>query len=184
MSWTGIVLFIQLFFGIVIGLYFWNLLRNQRTQKVTIDKESKKEMEALRKMRSIKLSEPLSERVRPKGFQDIVGQEDGIRALKAALCGPNPQHVIVYGPPGVGKQPLLVLSWKKRNVMLIHRLRKMRYLWSSMPQPQDSMNGASQTHSLVPCMTRFTKGRERWTGRHSAAKTRSRYTCSWRGSVY
>ncbi|MGG0858790.1 MULTISPECIES: ATP-dependent protease LonB [unclassified Bacillus (in: firmicutes)] len=103
MSWTGIVLFIQLFFGIVIGLYFWNLLRNQRTQKVTIDKESKKEMEALRKMRSIKLSEPLSERVRPKGFQDIVGQEDGIRALKAALCGPNPQHVIVYGPPGVGK---------------------------------------------------------------------------------
>lgn len=84
MSWTGIVLFIQLFFGIVIGLYFWNLLKNQRTQKVTIDKESKKEMEALRKMRSIKLSEPLSERVRPKGFQDIVGQEDGIRALKAA----------------------------------------------------------------------------------------------------
>ena len=103
MSWTGIVLFIQLFFGIVIGLYFWNLLRNQRTQKVTIDKKSKKEKEAPRKMRSKKLSEPLSERVRPKGFQDIVGQEDGIRALKAALCGPNPQHVIVYGPPGVGK---------------------------------------------------------------------------------
>ncbi|MGM0859743.1 MAG: ATP-dependent protease LonB [Bacillota bacterium] len=103
MSWTGIALFIQLFFGIVIGLYFWNLLKNQRTQKVTIDKESKKEMEQLRKMRSIRLSEPLSEKVRPKSFQDIVGQEDGIKALKAALCGPNPQHVIVYGPPGVGK---------------------------------------------------------------------------------
>ncbi|MES1035241.1 ATP-dependent protease LonB [Bacillus pumilus] len=118
MSWTGIVLFIQLFFGIVIGLYFWNLLRNQRTQKVTIDKESKKEMEALRKMRSIKLSEPLSERVRPKGFQDIVGQEDGIRALKAALCGPNPQHVIVYGPPGVGKTAAarLVMEEAKRHV--------------------------------------------------------------------
>lgn len=42
MSWTGIALFVQLFFGIVIGLYFWNLLKNQRTQKVTIDKESKK----------------------------------------------------------------------------------------------------------------------------------------------
>ncbi|MBR3379328.1 MAG: ATP-dependent protease LonB, partial [Bacillus sp. (in: Bacteria)] len=117
MSWTGIVLFIQLFFGIVIGLYFWNLLKNQRTQKVTIDKESKKEMEALRKMRSIKLSEPLSERVRPKGFQDIVGQEDGIRALKAALCGPNPQHVIVYGPPGVGKTAAarLVMEEAKRH---------------------------------------------------------------------
>lgn len=66
MSWTGIALFIQLFFGIIIGLYFWNLLKNQRTQKVTIDKESKKEMEQLRKMRAISLSEPLSEKVRPK----------------------------------------------------------------------------------------------------------------------
>ncbi len=100
MSWTGIALFVQLFFGIVIGLYFWNLLKNQRTQKVTIDKESKKEMEQLRKMRAISLSEPLSEKVRPKSFQDIVGQEDGIKALKAALCGPNPQHVIIYGYSG------------------------------------------------------------------------------------
>ncbi|MCP9300189.1 MULTISPECIES: ATP-dependent protease LonB [Bacillus] len=117
MSWTGIALFIQLFFGIIIGLYFWNLLKNQRTQKVTIDKESKKEMEQLRKMRAISLSEPLSEKVRPKSFQDIVGQEDGIKALKAALCGPNPQHVIVYGPPGVGKTAAarLVLEEAKKH---------------------------------------------------------------------
>lgn len=117
MSWTGIALFIQLFFGIIIGLYFWNLLKNQRTQKVTIDKESKKEMERLRKMRAISLSEPLSEKVRPKSFKDIVGQEDGIKALKAALCGPNPQHVIVYGPPGVGKTAAarLVLEEAKKH---------------------------------------------------------------------
>src|SRR5690606_12267496 len=31
------------------------------------------------------------------------GQEEGVKALAAALCGPNPQHVIIYGPPGVGK---------------------------------------------------------------------------------
>lgn len=117
MSWTGIALFIQLFFGIVIGLYFWNLLRNQRTQKVSIDKESRKEMDQLRKMRSISLTEPLSERVRPSSFQDIVGQEDGIKSLKAALCGPNPQHVIIYGPPGVGKTAAarLVLEEAKKN---------------------------------------------------------------------
>lgn len=117
MSWTGIALFIQLFFGIVIGLYFWNLLKNQRTQKVSIDRESKKEMEQLKKMRSISLSEPLSEKVRPSSFKDIVGQEDGIKALKAALCGPNPQHVIIYGPPGVGKTAAarLVLEEAKKN---------------------------------------------------------------------
>ncbi|MCM3596428.1 ATP-dependent protease LonB [Metabacillus idriensis] len=117
MSWTGIALFVQLFFGVIIGLYFWNLLKNQRTQKVSIDRESRKEMEQLKKMRSIKLSEPLSERVRPKSFSDIVGQEDGIKALKAALCGPNPQHVIIYGPPGVGKTAAarLVLEEAKQN---------------------------------------------------------------------
>ncbi|MET3697357.1 Lon-like ATP-dependent protease [Bacillus oleivorans] len=118
MSWTGIALMIQLFFGIIIGLYFWNLLKSQRTQKVTIDKESRKEMEQLRKLRSIKLTEPLAEKVRPSSFADIIGQEDGIKSLKAALCGPNPQHVIIYGPPGVGKTAAarLVLEEAKKNM--------------------------------------------------------------------
>ncbi|MDI3094834.1 ATP-dependent protease LonB [Priestia megaterium] len=117
MNWTNIALMVQLFFGIIIGLYFWNLLRNQRTQKVSIDRDSKKEMEQLQKMRAISLTEPLAERVRPSSFSDIVGQEDGIRSLKAALCGPNPQHVIVYGPPGVGKTAAarLVLEEAKKN---------------------------------------------------------------------
>ena len=117
MNWTGIALIIQLFFGIVIGMYFLNLLKGQRTQKVSIDRDSRKEMDQLRKMRSISLTEPLSERVRPITFADIVGQEDGIKSLKAALCGPNPQHVIIYGPPGVGKTAAarLVLEEAKRN---------------------------------------------------------------------
>lgn len=68
-----------------------------------MEKESKKEMEKLRKLREIKLTEPLSEKTRPSTFNEIVGQQQGLRALKAALCGPNPQHVIIYGPPGIGK---------------------------------------------------------------------------------
>lgn len=103
MSFTGIILLVQLFFGVIIGLYFFNLLKSQRSHKVSIDRESRKEMDQLRKMRAVKLTEPLAERVRPASFQDIVGQSDGIKALKAAICGPNPQHVIIYGPPGVGK---------------------------------------------------------------------------------
>ncbi|MEK7014639.1 MULTISPECIES: ATP-dependent protease LonB [Bacillus] len=117
MSWTNIFLLVQLVFGVIVGLYFWHLLRNQRTQKVSIDRESKKELEQLRKMREVSLTEPLAEKVRPTSFVDIVGQEDGIKSLKAALCGPNPQHVIIYGPPGVGKTAAarLVLEEAKRN---------------------------------------------------------------------
>lgn len=118
MNWAGIALLIQLFFGVIIGIYFWNLLKSQRTGRVSVEKESKKELEQLRKLRSISLSEPLSEKVRPKSFAEIVGQEDGIRSLRAALCGPNPQHIIVYGPPGVGKTAAarLVLEEAKKNI--------------------------------------------------------------------
>ncbi|KRF54415.1 Lon protease [Bacillus sp. Soil745] len=117
MNWTGLALFIQLFFGIIIGLYFLNLLKGQRTQKVSIDRDSRKEMDQLRKMRAISLTEPLAEKVRPSTFNEIIGQEDGIKSLKAALCGPNPQHVIIYGPPGVGKTAAarLVLEEAKKN---------------------------------------------------------------------
>lgn len=94
---------IQIFFAIVIGLYFWNLLKTQNHNRNAIERESRKELDRLRRMRSISLTEPLSERTRPITIDDIVGQKDGLKALRAALCGPNPQHVIMYGPPGVGK---------------------------------------------------------------------------------
>ena len=94
---------IQFFFVLVIGLYFLNLLRTQQGTRVAVERESAREMERLKRLRDIALNEPLSERTRPKTFADVVGQAEGMRALKAALCGPNPQHVLVYGPPGIGK---------------------------------------------------------------------------------
>lgn len=100
---TEVLMIIQLFFTIIMGIYFFNALKGQQSNKIVIDKENKKEMEKLRRMRNIKLAEPLTEKSRPSSFQEVIGQEKGIKALKAALCGPNPQHVIIYGPPGVGK---------------------------------------------------------------------------------
>ena len=113
----NIVTVIQFFFAVVIGLYFWNLLRSQQGNRVAVERESKKEMDKLQRMRSISLTEPLSEKTRPTTFAEIVGQEDGLKALRAALCGPNPQHVLVYGPPGVGKTAAarLILEEAKRN---------------------------------------------------------------------
>ncbi len=100
---TTTLFIIQFFFSIIIGLYFLNLYRSQQGNKSAIEKESKKELDKLRRLREIKLTEPLSEKTRPSTLEEIVGQEQGIKALRAALCGPNPQHVIIYGPPGVGK---------------------------------------------------------------------------------
>lgn len=102
-SFTGVLGLVQIFFAVVIGLYFFNLLRNQQTSRVAVDRESRKEMDQLERMRQISLTEPLSEKTRPATFDEIIGQDSGLKALRAALCGPNPQHVILYGPPGIGK---------------------------------------------------------------------------------
>jgi len=76
---------------------------SKKKDNSVLEKENEKEMEKLNKLRMIKLTEPLTEKSRPSNLEEIIGQEKGIKALKAALCGPNPQHVIIYGPPGVGK---------------------------------------------------------------------------------
>ncbi|GIP39170.1 ATP-dependent protease LonB [Paenibacillus sp. J31TS4] len=117
MSLSVILMIIQLFFAVIIGLYFWNLLRSQQTNRTAVDRESRKEVEKLRKMRTISLSKPLAEKTRPSSVSDIVGQKEGLKALKAALCGPNPQHVLIYGPPGVGKTAAarVILEEAKKN---------------------------------------------------------------------
>nr|WP_152025103.1 ATP-dependent protease LonB [Clostridium estertheticum] len=108
---------VQFFFTVVIGLYFFNALKAQKSGKSVVGKENRKEMENLRKMKNISLTEPLTEKSRPTKFEEVIGQEEGIKALQAAICGPNPQHVIIYGPPGIGKTAaarLVLADAKKR----------------------------------------------------------------------
>jgi len=70
-------------------------------------------------LRKIALTTPLSEKTRPVHFNEIIGQKEGIKALRAALCGPNPQHVLIYGAPGVGKTAAarLILEEAKKNTL-------------------------------------------------------------------
>ncbi|MDP4178707.1 MAG: ATP-dependent protease LonB [Bacillota bacterium] len=114
---TNIFIIIEFFCTIVIGVYFLIALKNQQSSKVIINKESKKEMEKLYKMKKIGLTIPLSEKSRPSNLKEVIGQENGIKVLEAALCGPNPQHVIIYGPPGVGKTAAarLILEYAKKK---------------------------------------------------------------------
>lgn len=100
---SELMIVLQIIMMVLFIIYLFNSNKANHSRNVVIDKENKKEMEKLLKMKRIKLTEPLTEKSRPITFDDIVGQEDGIKALKAAICGPNPQHVIIYGPPGIGK---------------------------------------------------------------------------------
>lgn len=112
---------VVLIFQFVLIIVMICVINNSSKPKVNktstyIDSKNK-ELDNLNKMRKIKLTEPLTEKSRPTSFDEVIGQEKGIKALKAALCGPNPQHVIIYGPPGVGKTAAarLVLEEAKKN---------------------------------------------------------------------
>ncbi|HEY8298509.1 MAG TPA: Lon family ATP-dependent protease [Candidatus Baltobacteraceae bacterium] len=48
--------------------------------------------------------------LRPQSLKEIVGQEAAIRSLLAKISSPYPQHVILYGPPGVGKTTVARLA--------------------------------------------------------------------------
>ena len=115
---TNMLLVVEIFFTVIIGLYFLNALKSQQSNKIGIDKESVKEMDNLQNLRKISLTTPLTEKSRPVSFEEIIGQENALKALRAAICGPNPQNVIIYGPPGVGKTAAarLVLKDAKSKV--------------------------------------------------------------------
>ncbi|KYH28053.1 Lon protease 2 [Clostridium thermopalmarium DSM 5974] len=64
----------------------------------TLKKYAKLEM-----LSSKKLSKNIQSVLRPQTFSEIVGQERAIKSLLSKIASPYPQHIILYGPPGVGK---------------------------------------------------------------------------------
>ncbi len=100
---TSLIALTQLIFTFVIGIYFFDQLQLQHSSRKGIEQDTKRELERLNRMRKRALTEPFTEQTRPESLEEIIGQEDGVKAVKAALCGPNPQHILIYGPPGVGK---------------------------------------------------------------------------------
>lgn len=73
----------------------------------------------LEKLEQRKLSTSISEYLRPEHLAEVVGQEQAIKALFAKIASPYPQHVILYGPPGVGKTTVARL--------ILEAARNLRY---------------------------------------------------------
>ena len=64
---------------------------------------TKAKLDELNALSARSLAAQALQRLRPQSLREIVGQEAAIRALLAKISSPFPQHVILYGPPGVGK---------------------------------------------------------------------------------
>ena len=57
----------------------------------------------LEKLETQGLSRFKADLIRPSRLEDIVGQSKAVKALLSKIANPFPQHVLIYGPPGVGK---------------------------------------------------------------------------------
>ena len=62
-----------------------------------------KKREQIEKLEEVELTQSVMELLRPKSLEEIIGQERAVKSLRAKLASPYPQHLILYGPPGVGK---------------------------------------------------------------------------------
>ncbi|WP_408004718.1 Lon family ATP-dependent protease [Proteiniclasticum sediminis] len=65
--------------------------------------KTKKKYEELQQLDMKHLSKNLQSLLRPESFEEIIGQESAIKSLLSKISSPYPQHIILYGPPGVGK---------------------------------------------------------------------------------
>ncbi|HVJ49139.1 Lon family ATP-dependent protease [Desulfitobacterium sp.] len=62
-----------------------------------------KKLAQIEKMNTIKLANSVTEVLRPQTVEEIIGQENAFQSLLAKLATSYPQHLLIYGPPGVGK---------------------------------------------------------------------------------
>jgi ATP-dependent Lon protease len=71
---------------------------------------TQKKLEELIALDARKLSASALQTLRPATLGDVVGQTAAIASLLAKISSPFPQHVILYGPPGVGKTTVARLA--------------------------------------------------------------------------
>jgi len=62
-----------------------------------------KKLAILEKLEQKNLVSSAMDVLRPASIEEIVGQARPVRALLSKLASPFPQHILLYGPPGVGK---------------------------------------------------------------------------------
>ena len=74
-----------------------------KKQKGKENTKNTAKLERLEKLDAKHINKNVMSLLRPENFEEVVGQERAVRSLISKMSSPYPQHIILYGPPGVGK---------------------------------------------------------------------------------
>ena len=93
-----------------------NIIKKQRgpENSKTLNKYNQ-----LKELDSKKLTKNILSVLRPESFSEVIGQERAIKSLISKMASPYPQHIILYGPPGVGKTTAARIA--------LNEVKKLRY---------------------------------------------------------
>ncbi|GAB6168767.1 Lon family ATP-dependent protease [Clostridium carnis] len=74
-----------------------------KKQKGPESGKTTKKLERLEALDAKKINKNVMSLLRPSEFDEVIGQKRAVKSLVSKMSSPYPQHILLYGPPGVGK---------------------------------------------------------------------------------
>lgn len=83
-----------------------------KKQKGPESKKTNVKLERLVALDAKKINKNVMNLLRPENFDEVIGQGRAVKSLISKMASPYPQHILLYGPPGVGKTSAARLALK------------------------------------------------------------------------
>ena len=90
-----------------------------RKQKGPESNKTNVKLDRLKALDAKKINKNVMNLLRPENFDEVIGQSRAVKSLISKMASPYPQHILLYGPPGVGKTSAARLALKAAQKLAI-----------------------------------------------------------------